>query len=119
MTPIFWPARSLKTAIDFLVREGAGHPIKYDGLVGDAVIRDSGTASAGYRGITIQALATTNPGDPITLVALTYVTYRATQSSLLTALAVLIATIPNALFSFVGGAVAGAGRRPPFASPSG
>src|SRR2546429_155021 len=39
-------------------------------------------------------------GDPITLIALTYVTYRATQSALLTALAVLTATIPNALFGF-------------------
>ncbi len=47
-------------------------------------------------------------GDPITLIALTYVTYRATQSALATALAVLIATIPNALFSFFGGAIADA-----------
>jgi MFS family permease len=47
-------------------------------------------------------------GDPITLIALTYVTYRATQSALLTALAVLTATIPNALFGFFGGAVADA-----------
>jgi len=35
-------------------------------------------------------------GDPITLVGLTYVTYRQTHSALLTAVAVLIATIPNA-----------------------
>jgi MFS family permease len=47
-------------------------------------------------------------GDPITLIALTYVAYRATQSALATALAVLIATIPNALFSFFGGAIADA-----------
>ena len=47
-------------------------------------------------------------GDPITLIALTYVTYRATQSALATALAVLIATIPTALFSFFGGAIADA-----------
>jgi MFS family permease len=47
-------------------------------------------------------------GDPITLVALTFVTYRQTQSVLLTALAVLIATIPNAVFGFFGGAVADA-----------
>lgn len=47
-------------------------------------------------------------GDPITLIALTYVTYRATQSALATALAVLIATIPNAVFSFFGGAIADA-----------
>jgi len=47
-------------------------------------------------------------GDPITLVALTFVTYRATQSALLTAVAVLIATIPNAVFGFFGGAIADA-----------
>jgi MFS family permease len=47
-------------------------------------------------------------GDPITLVALTFVTYRQTHSALLTALAVLTATIPNALFGFFGGAVADA-----------
>ena len=47
-------------------------------------------------------------GDPITLVALTFVTYRATQSAFLTAMAVLIATIPNAVFGFFGGAIADA-----------
>ena len=47
-------------------------------------------------------------GDPITLVALTFVTYRATQSALLTAIAVGVATIPNALFGFFGGAIADA-----------
>lgn len=54
------------------------------------------------------AQAVSRFGDPITLIALTYVAYRATQSALATALAVLIATIPNALFSFFGGAVADA-----------
>lgn len=47
-------------------------------------------------------------GDPITLIALTFVTYKATGSALLTALAVVIATIPNALFSLFGGAIADA-----------
>lgn len=47
-------------------------------------------------------------GDPITLVALVYVTYRATESALLTAIAVAIATLPNALFSLFGGAIADA-----------
>ncbi len=47
-------------------------------------------------------------GDPITLIALTYVTYRTTQSALLTALAVGVASIPNALFGFFGGAIADA-----------
>jgi MFS family permease len=54
------------------------------------------------------AQAVSRFGDPITLIALTYVTYRATQSALATALAVLIATIPAALFSFFGGAIADA-----------
>lgn len=47
-------------------------------------------------------------GDPITLIALTFVTYRETGSALLTALAVVILTIPNALFSLFGGAIADA-----------
>jgi MFS family permease len=47
-------------------------------------------------------------GDPITLVALAYLTYRETNSALWTAIAVLIATIPNAVFGFFGGAVADA-----------
>jgi MFS family permease len=47
-------------------------------------------------------------GDPITLIALTIVTYRQTQSALYTALAVVIATLPTAAFGFVGGAIADA-----------
>jgi DHA3 family macrolide efflux protein-like MFS transporter len=47
-------------------------------------------------------------GDPITLIALTFITYRATGSALWTALAVVITTIPNALFSLFGGAIADA-----------
>ena len=40
-----------------------GRPIKYDGLIGEAIIRNSGTAFASYRGITVQAEGTTAPGD--------------------------------------------------------
>lgn len=47
-------------------------------------------------------------GDPITVIALAFVTYRATQSALLTAVAIGLATIPNALFGFFGGAIADA-----------
>ena len=47
-------------------------------------------------------------GDPITLVALVFVTYRATQSALWTAVAVAITIVPNALFSLFGGAIADA-----------
>ncbi|HKY51005.1 MAG TPA: MFS transporter [Candidatus Limnocylindria bacterium] len=47
-------------------------------------------------------------GDPISLIALTFVTYRMTGSAVLTALAVVIMTLPNALFSLFGGAIADA-----------
>lgn len=47
-------------------------------------------------------------GDPITLIALAAVTYRATESALYTAIAVVIATLPSAVFGFVGGAIADA-----------
>jgi MFS family permease len=47
-------------------------------------------------------------GDPITLVALVFVTYRATESALWTAVAVAITIVPNALFSLFGGAIADA-----------
>ena len=47
-------------------------------------------------------------GDPITLIALAAVTYRTTSSALFTALAVVIATLPSAVFGFVGGAIADA-----------
>jgi MFS family permease len=47
-------------------------------------------------------------GDPITLIALAYVSYVRTQSALITALAVVMATLPNALFGVFGGVVADA-----------
>jgi MFS family permease len=47
-------------------------------------------------------------GDPITLVALAYVAYLRTHSALITALAVVMATIPNALFGVFGGVLADA-----------
>ena len=47
-------------------------------------------------------------GDPITLVALAYVTYGKSASVLLTSLSVVIATLPNAILSVFGGAVADA-----------
>ena len=46
--------------------------------------------------------------DPITLIALAYVGYVQTRSALITALAVVIATVPNALFGIFGGAIADA-----------
>ena len=44
-------------------------------------------------------------GDPITLIALATVTYQRTSSALYTALAVVIATLPTAVFGFFVGAV--------------
>ena len=45
-------------------------------------------------------------GDPITLIALAYVSYVRTHSALVTALAVVIATVPNALLGVFGGVIA-------------
>ena len=47
-------------------------------------------------------------GDPITLIALAYASYVRTHSALITALAVVMATIPNALFGIFGGVIADA-----------
>ena len=47
-------------------------------------------------------------GDPITLIALAYVSYVRTHSALLTALAVVMATVPNAIFGVFGGVIADA-----------
>jgi hypothetical protein len=45
-----------------------GRPKKYDGLIGEATIRESGTATAVYRGIPIQAEGTLTPGDPVDVI---------------------------------------------------
>lgn len=51
-------------------------------------------------------------GDKITLFALAFVTWQLTRSALSTALAVVISTVPYAIFGFFGGAIADAvGRR--------
>ncbi|MHB8631636.1 MAG: MFS transporter [Candidatus Limnocylindria bacterium] len=47
-------------------------------------------------------------GDPITLIALATVTYERTRSALFTAVAVVIATVPTAIFGFFAGAIADA-----------
>ena len=44
-------------------------------------------------------------GDPITLIALATVTYARTRSALFTALAVVIATVPTAIFGFFAGVI--------------
>src|SRR5688572_30781930 len=47
-------------------------------------------------------------GDKITFFALAYVTWELTRSALFTVFAVVISTVPYALFGFVGGAIADA-----------
>jgi MFS family permease len=54
------------------------------------------------------AQAVSRLGDPITLIVLAYVVYVRTGSALLTAVAVLITTMPSALFGLVGGVIADA-----------
>jgi MFS family permease len=51
------------------------------------------------------AQATSRLGDPVTLIALATITYVETRSALFTALAVVIATVPTAMFGFFAGAV--------------
>lgn len=59
-------------------------------------------------GIFWLAQAISRFGDPITLIALATVTYARTRSALFTALAVVIATVPTAVFGFFAGALADA-----------
>jgi MFS family permease len=54
------------------------------------------------------AQAVSRLGDPITLIALATVTYSRTGSALFTALAVVIATVPTAVFGFFAGAISDA-----------
>ena len=51
------------------------------------------------------AQAISHFGDPITLIALATITYARTNSALFTALAVVIATVPTAVFGFFAGAL--------------
>lgn len=51
------------------------------------------------------AQAVSRFGDPITLIALAIVTYERTRSALFTLLAVVIATVPTAIFGFFAGAI--------------
>jgi DHA3 family macrolide efflux protein-like MFS transporter len=66
------------------------------------------TPSGGDFGLFWLAQAISRFGDPITLIALATVTYKRTNSALFTALAVLIATVPTAVFGFFAGAIADA-----------
>lgn len=54
--------------IGWVVNPNTLAPIKFDGLIGDAVLRISATAVAAYNAITIQAAAGGNQRDLITLV---------------------------------------------------
>ena len=46
------------------VVDAFGRPIKFDGLIGDAVLRETGTAVGAYTAIPIQADPFLAPGDP-------------------------------------------------------
>jgi hypothetical protein len=50
------------------VVDTAGRPIKFDGLIGDAVLRNSGSSAGAYNGIPIQADPAWRTGDAILLV---------------------------------------------------
>lgn len=54
------------------------------------------------------AQATSKFGDPITLIALAALAYRVTGSALVTTLAVMVATVPQATIGFFGGSIADA-----------
>ena len=56
-------------------------------------------------GIFWLAQAVSRFGDPITLIALATVTYKTTNSALFTALAVVISSVPTAVFGFFAGAI--------------
>jgi MFS family permease len=102
----FGLVRSVYSVGDFLIAFG-GFLIPFMWLQpkADAAAHDVRSANFAFFWL---AQVISRFGDPITLVALTYVTYRATESALLTALAVGIASIPSALFGFFGGAIADA-----------
>jgi hypothetical protein len=46
------------------VTDGSGQPIKFDGLIGDAVIRDSGDSAGGYNALAIQAAGSLAANPP-------------------------------------------------------
>lgn len=56
-------------------------------------------------GIFWLAQAVSRFGDPITVIALATVTYKTTNSALFTALAVVISSVPTAVFGFFAGAI--------------
>lgn len=72
---------------------------------GGALIRP--VARRGF-GFYWAAQAASRFGDPITLVALAALAYRLTGSALVTTLAVVVTTLPQATFGFFGGAIADA-----------
>lgn len=102
----FGLGHAVYSAGDMLIAFG-GFLIPFMLLQPEASAKTHGVRSANFAFFWL-AQVISRFGDPITVIALTFVTYRATQSALLTALAVGVATIPNALFGFIGGAVADA-----------
>ena len=102
----FGVAQAVYSIGDFLIAFG-GFLIPFMWLQRPSDATSHGIRSANFASFWL-AQVISRFGDPITVVALMFVTYRATQSALLTAIAVGVATIPNALFSFLGGAIADA-----------
>ena len=102
----FGIGRALYSIGDLLIAFG-GFLIPFIWLQEEADPRSQSVRSANFAFFWL-AQVISRFGDPITLIALTFVTYRATQSALLTAIAVGVASIPNALFGFFGGAIADA-----------
>ena len=102
----FGVAHAVYSVGDFLIAFG-GFLIPFMWLQPPADARSHSVRSANFAFFWL-AQVISRFGDPITVVALMFVTYRATHSALLTAVAVGVATIPNALFGFVGGAIADA-----------
>jgi hypothetical protein len=50
--------------IGYVIRPSDDSPVAYDALVGDAVVRESGTSLATYNAIPIQSVSGTTSGDP-------------------------------------------------------
>jgi hypothetical protein len=53
--------------IAWVIRPSGDHPIKFDGLIGDGVLREAGTALAAYNAIPIQADPALHTNDLITV----------------------------------------------------
>ena len=67
------PPCSMGYLIGWVIRPSDDSPVAYDALVGDAVIRESGTAVGTYNAIPIQSVSGTTSGDPTKTVVISTV----------------------------------------------